>query len=286
MFSQVATVLTVYGIETCRMRNHRVQPSSRCNSTYRLRYWNEKICGQFELYRKLQQYLPFTVLKLYNYFKVIDSTIITLQQYLPFTVLKLYNYFKVIDSTIITLQQYLPFTVLKPNAMPLINSNLVSPVATVLTVYGIETRLKRVSYCILGMEGLQQYLPFTVLKPTTIPVTVIPDKICCNSTYRLRYWNLVTSTASLTPWSCNSTYRLRYWNRFITRRRSCRFRRVATVLTVYGIETWIAATRHFFFSSCCNSTYRLRYWNFHDAGCHTCDKYGVATVLTVYGIET
>ena len=46
------------------------------------------------------------------------------------------------------------------------NTGVLRPaVATVLTVYGIET--DRVDYCIIPVLGwLQQYLPFTVLKPS------------------------------------------------------------------------------------------------------------------------
>ena len=58
------------------------------------------------------------------------------------------------------LQQCLPFTVLKPKSH--CNGVLVLTVATVLTVYGIETR----SYHIIRYHVvvLQQCLPFTVLK--------------------------------------------------------------------------------------------------------------------------
>ena len=61
-----------------------------------------------------------------------------------------------------------------------------STVATVLTVYGIETLKKR------GIAGtivftLQQYLPFTVLKPISIGTENVRHNVCCNSTYRLRY---------------------------------------------------------------------------------------------------
>ena len=60
-----------------------------------------------------------------------------LQQYLPFTVLKRIKFaFGWLPRTL--LQQYLPFTVLKPS---ILRSNSVTfcLVATVLTVYGIET---------------------------------------------------------------------------------------------------------------------------------------------------
>ena len=65
----------------------------------------------------------------------------------------------------------------------------------------------------------------------------------------------------------------------------CLSLKVATVLTVYGIETTaIVNTANFFISR--NSTYRLRYWNF--AIYINLDWWyvSVATVLTVYGIET
>ena len=62
------------------------------------------------------------------------------------------------------LQQYLPFTVLKLCGCYCIRSTRFNAVATVLTVYGIETYNtrwfnKRLFYC-----RLQQHLPFTVLK--------------------------------------------------------------------------------------------------------------------------
>ena len=60
------------------------------------------------------------------------------------------------------MQQYLPFTVLKPNECDSQCYFLYS-VATVLTVYGIETR-KYNSKGYSESNRLQQYLPFTVLK--------------------------------------------------------------------------------------------------------------------------
>ena len=59
-----------------------------------------------------------------------------LQQYLPFTVLKLECYYYPL-KILYSLQQYLPFTVLKPTNT--LFSHLILSVATVLTVYGIET---------------------------------------------------------------------------------------------------------------------------------------------------
>ena len=62
--SSVATVLTVYGIETIYLLiNITISYHLSCNSTYRLRYWNSNtIESPYAL--SLQQYLPFTVLKL------------------------------------------------------------------------------------------------------------------------------------------------------------------------------------------------------------------------------
>ena len=61
---------------------------------------------------------------------------VLLQQYLPFTVLKHYLSF-LSFNWIIQLQQYLPFTVLKRDIDDHTHSSWT--VATVLTVYGIET---------------------------------------------------------------------------------------------------------------------------------------------------
>ena len=59
------------------------------------------------------------------------------------------------------------------------------PVATVLTVYGIETYNFDMGNVIKYM--LQQYLPFTVLKQKQIVNAILLIKDSCNSTYRLRY---------------------------------------------------------------------------------------------------
>ena len=65
------------------------------------------------------------------------------------------------------------------------NTGFLGPaVATVLTVYGIETN----ALAKKGQTGtLQQYLPFTVLKLNTISIIESCAKRGCNSTYRLRY---------------------------------------------------------------------------------------------------
>mgnify|MGYP000949585542 FL=1 len=59
-------------------------------------------------------------------------------------------------------------------------------VATVLTVYGIETN-HRAFFALVAIQ-LQQYLPFTVLKHEHL--RFIGGRcltLSCNSTYRLRY---------------------------------------------------------------------------------------------------
>ena len=61
--------------------------------------------------------------------------------------------------------------------------------------------------------------------------------MCCNSTYRLRYWNLLETDDNL------------------------KLSVVATVPTVYGIETGNGTEALFKEYLGCNSTYRLRYWN-------------------------
>ena len=131
--------------------------------------------------------------------------------------------------------------------------------ATVLTVYGIETRG-------LSLErdgdnfALQQCLPFTVLKHCYMCLEWSPRK-CCNSTYRLRYApksaRQQRSKATMKSahrkylneekvkwrWSSNSTYRLRYWNRFLVVGFQFVPLRVATAPTVYGMRRRVRDSR-------------------------------------------
>ena len=159
--------------------------SISCNSTYRLRYWNSTMFWHIlSVPNTLQQYLPFTVLKLVKEIPIWASSCCNSTYRLRYWnfILSFWT-----DKNIILLQQYLPFTVLKRHIAP------------------------------ICFHNFSQY--------------------SCNSTYRLRYWNKVSlcSTCSLDRFSCNSTYRLRYWNFFYY----CYgwSLQVATVLTVYGIET-------------------------------------------------
>ena len=87
----------------------------------------------------LQQYLPFTVLK-HIAMEDVRNAKIELQQYLPFTVLKPCLRYNPLGFHILhKLQQYLPFTVLKPSSCKISGIRATALVATVLTVYGIET---------------------------------------------------------------------------------------------------------------------------------------------------
>ena len=111
----VATVLTVYGIETLLLSATAVAIASLTVATVLTVYGIETSDYIFESFidiNRLQQYLPFTVLKL------IESI-----YYIP---------------SLIKLQQYLPFTVLKRSGIRTCNKQYYK-VATVLTVYGIET---------------------------------------------------------------------------------------------------------------------------------------------------
>ena len=84
----------------------------------------------------------------------------------------------------------------------------------------------------------------------------------CNSPYRLRYWNWPGSPDALKYWlsRCNSPYRLRYWNMSCLIFQIGSLFWVATVLTVYGIET-CKKQKASGPKLCCNSIYRLQYWN-------------------------
>ena len=84
--------------------------SGNCNSTYRLRYWNTLIKYDHSWwYFRLQQYLPFTVLKRFSITSLRVKSV-TLQQHLSFTVLKQFSLTS--DAKLYArLQQYLPFTV-------------------------------------------------------------------------------------------------------------------------------------------------------------------------------
>ena len=146
----------------------------------------------------LQQYLPFTVLKLNMTFLAIFS-VWQLQQYLPFTVLKLYFIYRILKwyyvATVPTV-----YGIETVDAWATNSEN--EKVATVPTVYGIETCKALTSKDVVG---LQQYLPFTVCaegcetaeerSDDEVRTSQVPERsegktrVIRDSAYRLRYWN-------------------------------------------------------------------------------------------------
>ena len=149
-----------------------------------------------------------------------------------------------------------------------------------LTVYGIETPLSYY-YDKNGLQKLQQCLPFTVLKQVMLNKLQSSTQ-SCNSAYRLRYWNPPIPLINPPPTKLQQCLPFTVLKRMV--QIPIRHPIVATVLTVYGIETTeplMMVIRH----TSCNSAYRLRYWNFLYF-LTSIDALRVATVLTVYGIET
>ena len=160
-----------------------------CNSTYRLRYWNRRSSRAFNSVERCCCCNSTYRLRYWNQFLVPPS--------LP-------SWYASCNST---------YRLRYWNAYFSIGASLFWNVATVLTACGIET-VKPSHSTIKNKERLQQYLPLAVLKQRIIArySIVVP---CCNSTYRLRYWNAIIRGL---VWEkerdgCNSTYRLRYWNR-------------------------------------------------------------------------
>ena len=111
--SSVATVPTVYGIETLYnfLMCDFALPVATVPTVYGIETLTYLIPRISWIICRLQQYLPFTVLK--RKVNSVGLHLIQLQQYLPFTVLKLHKH------CILCLH--------------------CGKVATVLTVYGIET---------------------------------------------------------------------------------------------------------------------------------------------------
>ena len=235
---------------------------------------------------QLQQYLPLAVLKpwLWKDWPSKLSLLLKLQQYLPLAVLKLLQddtfvlhasescnstyrlrYWNIAEWLFViihklVLQQYLPLAVLKLVELPL--SVELSLVATVPTACGIET-WKNCNILHSHAFGVA-----TVPTACGIETPLKQDEklfwSSCNSTYRLRYWNVTTDCIALI-----SPLWLQQHLPF-------------TVLKQYH-----ALAYNLFFVSCCNSTYRLRYWNSYMRNhWHYCRTNEVATALTVYGIET
>ena len=183
-----------------------------CNSTYRLRYWN------------------------YNYSQIFWNRFVIVATVLTACGIETWQrlWHRQLRC-LCMLQQYLPLAVLKLLHLALGNHQ----------------------------QSLQQYLPLAVLKQKYRYFLYLAY-ISCNSTYRLRYWNdfhasrllplLLHVATVLTacgietfnffmisrffiPCCCNSTYRLRYWNSSLAGKCNKPLYHVATVLTACGIET-------------------------------------------------
>ena len=231
----VTTVLTVYGIETLIERNKIFKESY--NSTYRLRYWNKNI--RFERNEKREDVT--TVLTVYG-IETPPKIFLRIWPSFVTTVLTVYG-IETQEHNVLgecqprSLQQYLPFTVLKHNR----NFDIRKPLR--LWCYNSTYRLRywnsNASFAgsVNLSTTLQQYLPFTVLKPTAKVLGIklksqlqqyLPFTVLKQSYFR-------ASNAHLSGY--NSTYRLRYWN-VLTRIIEQREKIVTTVLTVYGIETF------------------------------------------------
>ena len=79
---------------------------------------------------------------------------------------------------------------------------------------------------------------------------------CCNSTYRLRYWNTIRSLIGLLSFTgCNSTYRSRYAQKGARRQKSKATMKSAHLKYLSNAKVkrgWLG-----------NSTYRSRYWNYN-----------------------
>ena len=123
----------------------------------------------------LQQYLPFTVLKLFtDFFFRFFSFGFQLQQYLPLAVLKPASKFLNKDLQLTTVATVLTACGIETDIFPVILLLHFKRVATVLTACGIETfdRIRRYVDCICW---LQQYLPRTVLNRILQPK--IPSRL-------------------------------------------------------------------------------------------------------------
>ena len=160
------------------------------------------------------------------------------------------------------LQQCLPFTVLKLKFVAVIfcHENFLSCNSAYRLRYWNPFGRTKTSSSVLSCNSAYRLRYWNY----AVPLYGLSRLKRCNSAYRLRYWNSTELLISLPPLliGCNSAYRLRYWNWSLLTDTSNRPLKVATVLTVYGIETRISLCREYIWIIC------------------------VATVLTVYGIET
>ena len=176
-------MLTVYGIETAKNYGYEFF-LLRCNSAYRLRYWNSNIplTGRLEMLA-LQQCLPFTVLKLTSN---TTSTCTTISSCNSAYRLRYWNkYLESESPDIFKLQQCLPFTVLKLEGFSEFTFRYFRCCNSAYRLRYWNAILKWNTLSI--SVGLQQCLPFTVLKHTFWYYDIEATQFSCNSTYRLRY---------------------------------------------------------------------------------------------------
>ena len=211
---------------------------TRCNSTYRLRYWNLPLIKLTEpgVTSVLQQRLPLAVLKLQRrplppwFHESSCNSAYRLRYWntsspVPISILfsrcnstyrlRYWNFCNTVEAQLLytQLQQHLPLAV-----------------------------LKRYFVCIGALHSvcqLQQYLPFTVLKHHLGCGFSKPNKIKEVATALTVYGIETFYLRSNIVWTI--------WS-------------VATALTVYGIETLTLLLQRGTLVRC-NSTYRLRYWN-------------------------
>ena len=120
----------------------------------------------------MQQCLPFTVLK-HSDLKILKVTY-QLQQCLPFTVLKLQSSYAYeiaeVVATVLTVYG------IETKHLHVLMAREPCLVATVLTVYGIETNENNPNYFEVR-SWLQQCLPFTVLKLIVIASAVLASLV-------------------------------------------------------------------------------------------------------------
>ena len=142
----------------------------RCNSTYRLRYWNwiALIRPNVNLSATLQQHLPFTVLKhkskIFNRYEFSHGCNSTYR-------LRYWNLWLILQMALIKL------------------------VATVLTVHGIETKL--LILVMMTFPGIRCNSPYrSRYWNKSLIANLISLDCSCNSAYRLRYWNSTPSGTS------------------------------------------------------------------------------------------
>ena len=133
--AQVATALTVYGIETQYVKCTCVIFFVATALTVYGIETNIYTIQFLSIFFQLQQHLPFTVLKPFTERRDIHAS----QVATALTVYGIETHFVVpYGCGYGKLQQHLPFTVLKPLPL-LVGFAIVVQVATALTVYGIET---------------------------------------------------------------------------------------------------------------------------------------------------